>query len=199
MRAGIEMPRGTMVTSGVTMRRAKVRFTYNDYLLLPEDKRYEILDGELYMVPAPNIKHQRVSRNLEIALVQHSKANGIGEILHAPCDVILSDENVVQPDVLFIRKERACIIGENNIQGAPDIVVEILSEGTRRKDLEIKKKIYAAYGVPEYWIVDPQAETIAVFLWNESGYVEKGIFASSDQLSSPILPQLNLKLVEIFT
>ena len=187
-----------MVTSKVIMRRARIRFTYNDYLLLPEDKRYEILDGELYVVAAPNTKHQKVSLNLVVALFQHVKASGLGQILEAPCDVVLSAENVVQPDILFIRKERLGIIGELNLQGAPDIAIEILSEATRRKDLEVKRKIYAGFGVPEYWIVDPEADTVEVLVWSELGYVAAGVFRKPDRLSSPLLPDLKLPLSDIF-
>ena len=180
------------------MRRANVRFTYNDYLLLPEDKRYEILDGELFVAPSPSIKHQRVSGNLEMALRQHIRAKGSGEVLDAPCDVILSEENVVQPDILYVRRERAGIIGEANLQGAPDLVVEILSRGTRNRDLEIKRKIYARFGVQEYWIVDPEAATVEVLVWSELGYVSAGAYSRSEWLSSPLLPELNLPLCEIF-
>ena len=187
-----------MVTSKITMRRAKVRFTYNDYLLLPEDKRYEILAGDLYVVAAPNTRDQSVSLNLAVALFQHVTDNGLGRVLEAPYDVMLSEENVVQPDILFVRKERAGIIGEMNLQGAPDIVIEILSEGTRRKDMEVKKKIYAGFGVPEYWIVDPETATAEVLVWSELGYVTVGVYGKSDRLSSPLLPDLNLPLSQVF-
>jgi Uma2 family endonuclease len=180
------------------MRRANVRFTHHDYLLLPEDKRYEILDGELYVVAAPNIRHQSVSLDLKVALIQHIKEMGLGKILDAPCDVILSEENVVQPDILFVRKERLGIIGDMNIHGAPDLVVEILSAGTRTKDLEIKRKIYLGFGVQEYWIVDPDAATMEVLVWSEAGYVSAGVYGKSERLSSPLLPELNLPLTEIF-
>lgn len=182
----------------IAMKQAKVRYTYSDYLLLPEDKRYEILDGELYMVAAPNIRHQRVSIRLEAALLQHIEQKGLGEILHAPSDVILSDENVVQPDILFVRKEHAGIIKEANLQGAPDLVVEILSPGTRSKDLELKRKAYARFGVQEYWLADPEADTVEVLVWSEFGYVTAGVFAKADRLSSPLLPELNLSLAPIF-
>jgi Uma2 family endonuclease len=187
-----------MVTSKITMRRAKVRFTYNDYLLLPEDKRHEILEGELYVVAAPNTRHQRVSLNLKLALFQYVRHRNLGVILDAPYDVILSEENVVQPDIIFISKERAGIIGELNLQGAPDIVIEILSPGTRSKDLEVKRKIYAAFGVPEYWIVDPEAATAEVLVWSELGYVTAGVYGKSQKLFSPLLPDLNLLLSEAF-
>jgi Uma2 family endonuclease len=180
------------------MRRAKVRFTYSDYLLLPEDKRYEILDGDLCMVAAPNIGHQRTSRNLLSALFLHVRERKLGEVLDAPCDVILSEENVVQPDILFVRKERLGIIGEMNVRGAPDLVIEILSEGSRGKDLEVKRKIYASFGVQEYWVVDPSAAKVEVLVWSELGYVTVGVFGKTDGLSSPLLAELSLPLSQVF-
>ncbi len=126
--------------SKMAIRQAKVRYTYNDYLLLPEDKRFEILDGELLLVPAPNIRHQRVSQRLTVALLRHIEAGDLGEMLVGPCDVILSDENVVQPDLLFVRKERLAIIGEANIKDAPDMVIEILSPGSQTKTSSSREK-----------------------------------------------------------
>jgi Uma2 family endonuclease len=181
-----------------TMRRDNIRFNYHDYLQLPEDKRYEILDGDLYVVPAPGTKHQRLSLNLEVALYQYAKTRNSGVIYHAPCDVILSEENVVQPDILFVRKERLDIIGERNIRGAPDLVIEILSPATRTKDLEIKRKIYHGFGVKEYWIVDLDAGTVEIQVWSESGYLSAGIYGRLQHLSSPLLPELNLPLDEVF-
>ncbi|MGA2263709.1 MAG: Uma2 family endonuclease [Acidobacteriota bacterium] len=181
-----------------TMRQANVRFNYHDYQQLPEDKRYEILNGELFVVPAPNIRHQRVAIRLQLRLFQHVEKNGLGELLEAPCDVLLSEENVVQPDILFVAKARLRIIGKTNIPGAPDLVVEILSPGTRQKDLAIKRKIYARFGVQEYWIVDPDASTVEVLIREKSGYITAGIYRESDRLSSPLLPKLNLPLREIF-
>jgi Uma2 family endonuclease len=187
-----------MVMSKTTMKQANIRYNYNDYLLLPEGKRYEILDGELFMVPAPNVRHQRLSKKLAVALIGHTEARGLGEILYAPCDLLLSEENIVQPDILFVRKERLGIVGEANITDAPDLVVEILSPGTRNKDLELKRKIYARFGVQEYWIVDPEADTVEVLVWSELGYVATGIYRKADNLSSPLLPDLRLPLSAVF-
>ena len=187
-----------MVMSKMAMRQAKVRYTYNDYLLLPEDKRFEILDGELLVVPAPSIRHQRLSQRLAVALLRHVEAGDPGEVLYAPCDVILSEENVVQPDLLFVRKERLGIIGEANIKDAPDLVIEILSPGSRNKDLELKRKTYARFGIQEYWIVDPETETAAVLVWTEAGYRSAGSYGKRDCLSSPLLPDLNLPLSAVF-
>jgi Uma2 family endonuclease len=140
-----------------------------------------------------------VSGWLEVALIQHVKARSLGVILHAPCDVILSEANVVQPDILFVRKERSGIIGEANLKGAPDLIIEILSPATRSKDLELKRKTYARFGVQEYWIVDPDAETVEVLAWSETGYVTAGSYVKSDCLSSTLLSDLKLALTEVFS
>jgi Uma2 family endonuclease len=187
-----------MLMSKSAMKQANVRYNYHDYLLLPEEKRYEILDGELYMVPAPNIRHQTISLRLAAALFQHVKDNSLGQVLEAPCDVILSDENVVQPDILFVRKEHAGIVTEANLQGPPDLAVEILSPGTANKDLDLKRKVYARFGIQEYWIVDPEAETIEILVWSEAGYISAGVRGKADGLSSPLLPDLNVALSEVF-
>jgi Uma2 family endonuclease len=187
-----------VVTSELTMKQSNIRFNYRDYLQLPEDKRYEILEGELYVVPAPNIRHQRISKRIQIALIRQAEEKGLGEVLNAPCDVVFSEENVVQPDILFVSRERMAIIGEANVPGAPDLVVEILSPGTRGKDLATKRKIYARFGVQEYWIVDPEANRIEVLTWKGSGYIIAGVYQDSEFLSSPILPELDLPLSTIF-
>ncbi len=187
-----------MVTSKLTMPKANVRFNYHDYLLLPEDKRYEILDGELYVVPAPNTRHQRLVIDLFDVLLHHVRRKKLGEVLHAPYDVVLSDETVVQPDILFVSNKHPDIIGEGNISGPPDLVIEVLSPGNRKKDLEVKRKLYASFGVREYWVVDPDAQTIEVLIWSEQGYVSAGVFGESDRLSTPVLPNLNLLPSRLF-
>ena len=180
------------------MRRANVRFTYQDYQMLPEDKRYEILDGDLCMVASPTTKHQRVSKRLLVELIQQVERKGFGEVFQAPWDVILSEDNIVQPDILFIEKGRAALVGENNLQGAPDLAIEILSAGSRKRDLAIKRKIYARFGVREYWIVDPDGETIEVLLWSDIGYVSHRVCSRYVSFSSPLLPALKLQLSELF-
>jgi Uma2 family endonuclease len=180
------------------MRKANIRFTYHDYLMLPEDKRYEILDGDLCMAASPNIKHQRISQRLLFALVQHVEKSKLGEVFNAPCDVVLSEENVVQPDIMFVSTGRGAIVGEKNLQGVPDLAIEILSDASRKRDLEIKRKIYARFGIREYWIVDPDAETIEVLVLSEIGYLRHGAYKKADCLSSPLLPSLQLQLSSIF-
>ncbi len=187
-----------MVPSKLTMPRANVRFNYRDYLLLPEDKRYEILNGELYVVPAPNTRHQRLLGEMYDVLLHHVRAKQLGEVLLAPYDVVLSDETIVQPDLVFVSNERLGVIGEANIAGPPDLAIEILSPGTREKDLEIKRKLYASFGIREYWVVDPDEQTIQVLVWSDQGYVSAGVFGKSDRLTTPLLPDLNLSLSGLF-
>lgn len=133
------------------------KWTYDDYLLFPEDGRHhEILDGKLYVTPSPHTKHQRVSRNLLLALASFLKQSSLGEVYDAPFDVVLSETDVVQPDLLVILTERLGIVTEKNVQGAPDLLIEIVSETTRRTDEIVKRKLYERRGVRECWIVDPR-------------------------------------------
>ncbi len=189
---------GTVLTSKLTMAKANVRFNYHDYLLLPEDKRYEILDGDLYVVPAPNLRHQLLLGELYDWLRHHVRRRDLGLVVLSPCDVVLSDETIVQPDILFVSRARLGIVGESNVTGPPDLAVEILSPGSREKDLIIKRKLYASFGIREYWVVDPEAQSIEVFVWSEQGYVSAGLFGNTDRLSTPLLPHLNLSLAKLF-
>ncbi|MDH4154941.1 MAG: Uma2 family endonuclease [Nitrospira sp.] len=179
-----------------------VRFNYDDFLLFPEDgKRHEIIDGDHFMTPSPNTKHQRISGNLFNALTNFLKVRKNGEVFAAPYDVILSDEDIVEPDLLFVSAARAAIITEKNIQGPPDLVVEILSAGTRKTDEVVKRKLYERYGVREYWIVDPELETIKIHRLTDQGYVRAPELTheAHDSLSSPLLPGFQMPLTDLFT
>lgn len=175
-----------------------IRFTYQDYLQLPEDRRYEIVDGDLYMVPAPVPYHQQVSGRLEFALRKFVMEHDLGEVLHAPCDLLLSETDVVQPDIFYIAKTRLSIVKEANIQGAPDLVVEILSPATAQRDRGIKQKLYGRFGVPEYWLVDLAEKTVEVLSLKGAGYQRAGLYGPHDTLSSPILPGFHLPVQQIF-
>ena len=175
-----------------------IRFTYEDYLQLPEDRRYEIVDGDLFMVPAPTPYHQRVSRKLGRFLDDHVSERKLGEIFYAPCDLLLTEFDVVQPDIFYVSTERLSIIKEKNIQGAPDLVVEILSKGTEQRDRGIKQKLYLRVGVKEYWIVDPDRRTIEVMTLGPEGYVPAGAYREQHTLQSPLLPGLTIPLARIF-
>lgn len=174
---------------------------YEDYLQFPDDgKRHEIIEGDHYMTPAPRTKHQRISGNLATAMISYAKQHKLGMVFTAPCDVIFSDENIVQPDLLFVSAARAAIVTEDNIQGAPDIIVEILSESTRRKDEVTKRKLYERFGVPEYWIVDPELEIVKIFKLAQQKYGRALELSNeaNEALSTEILPSFRLALTDIF-
>jgi len=176
----------------------KKKYTYEDYLKTPDDKRYELIEGELLMTPSPATKHQRISRELEFVILKFVKANNLGEVFDAPCDVYLDNENVVQPDILFISKERLNIIGEKNIQGAPDLAIEIISESTAYRDLVQKKKLYAKFGVKEYWIVIPEEGSVEIYILKDNTYQLLKTYSKDDILESPLLKGLKIALKEIF-
>ncbi len=180
------------------MKQGDIKFTYHDYLQLPDDRRYELVEGELYLVPAPGLHHQRLSRDLEFALWKYVRERDLGQVYDAPCDVVFSDINVVQPDLLFVSKERLGLLTEANVKGAPDLVIEILSPSTEKRDLGIKRTLYAKYGVREYWIVDPDAKTVEVLSLTEAGYHSVAIVPQSAALNSPLFSDLVLNRTEIF-
>jgi len=185
----------------MSLQPHKVKFTYEDYLLFPEDgKRHELIDGEHYMTPAPSTKHQRVSLNLATAFKIFLKQHKIGEVFDAPTDVVLSPPDVVQPDLLFVSSQRSSIITEKCIQGSPELIIEILSETTRKTDEVIKRKLYERHDVREYWIVDPELETVKVYRMTDQGYVRAAELAreTGDRLMTPLLPGLQIPLAEIF-
>ncbi len=181
----------------VTTKRDLVRFNYSDHLLVYEDMRCGISNQNLYQVPVPSIRHQAVALKIAAALLRHVEARKLGHVLQAPCNVMLSERMVIQPDILFIRRERRGLIGKTNLRGAPDLVIEILSRSTRER-LRTKRKIYAHFEIPEYWDVDPEANTIETLVWSEVGYLSVGSYCKSDRLSSPLLPNFNLPLSGIF-
>lgn len=174
------------------------KFDYNDYLLLPEDKRYELIDGELYMVPAPSPYHQAIAGRIEAKLRIFVAERGLGEVLGAPCDVYFSHYDVVQPDILYIRSKRVGIIKENCVEGPPDLVVEILSPSSRDRDLEMKRKLYSRHGVREYWIVDPDGKTVQVLTREKASLATAVTYSEEEEFHSPLLGDFRMKLAEIF-
>ena len=176
----------------------KKRYTYEDYLKTPEGERYELIEGDLVMTPSPVTKHQRLSRHIAFAIDKFVTDHKLGEIFIAPYDVCLDDENVVQPDILFVSKERAGIVGEKNIQGAPDMVIEILSESTAYRDLVQKKRLYARFGVREYWIVDPGEEFVEIYCLKDNVYALWKSFSKNETLESPMFPDFRIELTTIF-
>jgi len=179
-----------------------IPWTYEDYLAFPEDgKRYEIIEGDYHMSPAPRTKHQEVSGNLLYFLKAYFKRTKGGRVFDAPMDVILSDINVVQPDLLVILAARVSIITDANIQGAPDMVIEILSETTRKMDEVVKKKLYERHGVLEYWIVDPDLALVKIYRLTDGRYAKAEEVAQErgETLTTALLPGLDISLTEVFT
>ena len=181
-----------------TAVKKPIKFTYEDYLHFPEDKRYEIIDGEVHMVPSPVPYHQMVLGNLYLRLCEFVDKKGIGEVYLAPLDVVLSEIDVVQPDIMFISKERLNIITEKNIQGAPDLIVEIISPTSEYRDRVIKRKLYSKYEVKEYWLVDLEKKEIEVMALGESGLETVKIYKKTDILESLVLKGIKIKLDDIF-
>ncbi len=177
----------------------KKKYTYEDYLKIPDDKgRYELVNGELLMTPSPIPNHQRISGKLEFVVRKFVTENNLGEVFYAPCDVYLDDENVVQPDILFISKDRLNIIGDKNIQSAPNLVIEIISENSVYRDMVQKKRLYARFGVKEYWIVIPEEKEVEVYILKGEAYQLYKTYTKVDILESPSLKGLKIGLKEIF-
>ena len=181
-----------------TATRGAVRQTYQDYCATPDDERYELLDGNLMMVPAPNMKHQWVLGRLHSELDRFTREHGLGKVYVAPCDVVLSDTDVVQPDLLFISRAREHTITDENVRGAPDLVIEILSPSTADRDLGCKHELYGRHGVLEYWIVDPLAETVAVHRQGGGRLEVAETFGRGDTLRTALLDGLQLELDDVF-
>ena len=170
----------------------KIILTYEDYAALPNDgNRYEILEGELAVTPAPSTKHQTASVNLTVLLTQHIKARDLGKLFHAPVDLILESTSVLQPDLLFVAKARQNIITDRAVEGAPDLVIEILSPTTSRSDRVTKAQIYARHKVPAYWIVDPELETVEIYLLNVDSY--RLTATLQGEIPMPVPPFADLK------
>ena len=172
--------------------------TYEDYCNAPEDVRYELLDGGLVMIAAPNIAHQIIADDLLLLLQDFVKRNKLGRVFSAPTDVVLSDTSVVQPDLTFVSTSRMGIVGTDNIRGAPDLVVEVISPSDPARDLIKKRDIYARHGVGEYWIADPGARSIAVMTLEGKAYRVVGEYGVGDILVSVTLKELTLDVTEVF-
>ena len=176
------------------------KLTYEDYVLIPDDgMRHELIDGEHFVTPAPVTRHQAILKNLVVELEPRVRRRELGHLHLAPLDVILSEVDVVQPDLVFVSKARDSILGDW-VRGAPDLAVEILSPGTRRRDETLKRHLYERHGVAEYWIVDPEAESIAVFRLTDGRYgrPERLLLRRGDALVSPLLGGIRLELRQVF-
>ena len=182
----------------MVVAKPTAKLTYQDYAGTPEGEIWELIDGEKFMPPSPGAAHQKIDMRLGSRLHSFVDDRDLGEVFSAPFDVVLSDVDVVQPDLLFVSKERLHIVTAANVQGAPDLVVEIRSPSTASRDWTIKRGLYARYGVKEYWVVDPDARRIWVMALGDAGFDEIGSYSAGDVLTSPSLEGLSIDLDDIF-
>ena len=180
--------------------KPRTRLTVRDYLAIPEDdeNRYELIDGELYMAPAPSYEHQSGSYNLTLILGVFVSDNNLGVLRYSPIDVYLSDEDVFQPDIVFISNERLDIIHSDGLHGAPDLVIEVLSPSTERRDLILKRERYEMFGVGEYWFANSIARTITVLRLRDGKFELVGVFTEGMTVETPLLPGLRVDVSEVF-
>ncbi len=173
--------------------------TVENYKILPENgPRYQLIEGDLYMAPAPNRYHQDISRNLEYILLDYLEEHPIGKLYDAPFDVYLDEHNVFQPDIVVVTNERLGILTDAGAEGAPDFVVEILSPKTARLDREQKRRVYARTGVKELWIIAPETRTIEIFHLADDAAVAARREGESDRFESPLFPGLQFDAAVIF-
>ncbi|CAN5688152.1 Uma2 family endonuclease [soil metagenome] len=173
-------------------------WTYHRYLELDDEHRYEILDGELLMTPAPGTRHQRIVEELQYRFARWVRQYNTGLLLPAPTDVVLAEDVVVQPDLLFIRAARVAeIVDERAVQGAPDLVVEILSPSSLERDRHRKREQYRRYGVPEFWIVDPANRAIEVLALQGEEYRLASFAANSGAVASRVLEGFAVSVAEV--
>lgn len=179
--------------------RISTKFSYEDLQHIPPDRnRYEIVDGELFVTPAPIPLHQRIVMNLAAFLWQHVRTQRLGEVFVAPLDVVLTSETVLEPDIIFVSRARLHIIGEKYLAGPPDLVVEVLSKSSARLDRDIKPKQYARYGVSEFWRVDPEEKTVEIFRLQEGEYQLAQRLTFGDSITSPLFPNLSLPVSSLW-
>ncbi|MGE3843199.1 MAG: Uma2 family endonuclease [Vicinamibacterales bacterium] len=178
------------------------KLTYDDFVLFPDDgQRHELIGGEHYVTPSPNLKHQQVSGNLHLLIGMWLEDHPVGRLFYAPFDVVFFRYDVVEPDLLYMSNERAAeVLTPANVQGVPELVVEIGSPGTRKRDETIKKRLYEQAGVSEYWVVDPELDVVRVYRRTGATF-ERALELTADTgdaLTTPLLSGLSLPLARIF-
>ncbi len=173
------------------------RYTLEDYERLPEGSPYQLIQGELVMSPAPGYEHQKSSKKLFVKLYSLLEEPKKGEVLYSPIDVYLDQENAYQPDIVVVLEGSQAKITQKGIEGAPDLVVEILSPSTAYYDLTEKKEVYERSGVKEYWIVDPKRKTFEVYANTQEGFKLISNAKGKGKVSSKLL-NLEIDLEEVF-
>jgi Uma2 family endonuclease len=181
------------------LKTAPRPLTVHDYREMPEGPPfYQLIEGELEMSPSPNREHQDILTNIFGAFVRYLDKYPGGRVYVAPLDVYLTDLNVYQPDLLFVSKDRKSILTDQGTEGAPDLVVEILSRRTAKLDRGVKRDIYARTGVQELWIVDPERQQVEVYDLPRNSDVPAGTYTKRQKVKSGILPKLSISVAKIF-
>lgn len=179
-----------------------VKLTYEDFVLFPDDgKRHELIDGEHYVTPSPNTRHQRISGRLSLLIGSWLEIHPIGQLFYAPFDVIFSDFDIVEPDLLYMSNARAAeILTAKHVRGVPELVIEIASPGTRKRDEILKRRLYERSKVNEYWVVDPDVDVVRIFRRAQESFARPVELSreADDLLTTPILPGLEIPLREVF-
>jgi Uma2 family endonuclease len=180
-----------------------VKLTYDDFVQFPDDgMRHELIDGEHFVTPSPNPRHQRILGSLYLEIGNHLKAHPIGEVFFAPLDVVMSNVDVVEPDLLYMSRERAAeVLVPEHVRGVPELVVEIASKSTRKRDATIKRALYERAGVSEYWVVDPETDVVRVYRNGADGFSRPIELRrdAGDTLTTELLPGLAIPLDVIFS
>lgn len=174
-----------------------VKLTYDDFVHFPDDgKRHELIDGCHYVTPSPNTRHQVISGRLHALIWAYLDVTLIGQVLHAPWDVVFTDIDVVEPDLVYVSNQRASIITPAHARGAPDLVVEIASPGTRKRDETLKRRLYERDGVTEYWLVDGDRNRIRIYRRDGDAFGRPLDLTrdAGDVLTTPLFPSLTLPL-----
>jgi Uma2 family endonuclease len=179
-----------------------VKLTYDDFVHFPDDgMRHELIDGEHYVTPSPNTKHQSVSLRFTLVIGAWLERNPIGQLFYAPFDVVFSNFDVVEPDLLYLSNARAAeALTPQHVRGVPELVVEIGSPGTRKRDETIKRRLYERAGVSEYWVVDPELDAIRVYRRDGDAFARVIELAADagDTLTTPLLLGLDIRLSDVF-
>jgi Uma2 family endonuclease len=179
--------------------RTDVKFTYADYAVLPENGRiHQVIEGDLLMSPSPSYFHQSLVMRIAAALFQFAEGRKLGSVRTGPLDVILDDENVLVPDVVYVSNGRSSIIVPEGLRGAPDLVVEVLSPSNARLDRQVKRRLYARFGVTELWLVDPDAQRVEVYRLQENLERPARMLETTDTLTTNLLPGLEIALSMVF-
>ena len=185
----------------VTPTGSRVKLTYDDFLLFPDDgQRHELIDGKHYVTPSPNTKHQRVSGNLHFLIRAWLERHPIGEVFYAPFDVVFTRFDVVEPDLLYLSHARAkAALTAAHVAGVPELVIEIGSPSTRKRDETIKRRLYEREGVSEYWVVDPDLDVIRIYRRGADGFARASELSAEagETLTSPLFAGLELPLARV--